>query len=43
MEIKATEYNNQNKILSDELNSSMDEMEEEAMNWKIVQWKLHII
>ena len=25
MEIKATEYNNQSKILSDELNSSMDE------------------
>lgn len=36
MEIKATEYNNQNKILSDELNTNMDEMEEEAMNWKIV-------
>lgn len=36
MEIKATEHNNQNKILSDALNSSMDETEEEAMNWKIV-------
>ena len=36
MEIKATEQNNHNKILSDALNSSMDETEEEAMNWKIV-------